>query len=68
MSPEFMAGILVGVVMMGFVHLAAMMRVRAADREFRFETKRRIDAIGEWSARQYEQSRKEIGLPPRRTS
>lgn len=64
----FVGGVLTGINLAGIVYWAQVRRMRAADREFRAEQAKRLDELREWSARQYEQTRREIGLPPRSVS
>lgn len=64
----FAIGAILGITMMGIVHLGAVVRWRSADREFRAQQRKRIDELAEWSERSYAQARKDAGLPPRSTS
>ena len=68
MDWSFIAGLLTGINLAGWVYWASMRRARAADREFREYHAKQLDELREWSARNYEQSRRDIGLPPRDVS
>lgn len=63
---SFVAGMFVGINLAGIVYWTQIRRVREADREFRAQTAKRLDELREWNARQYDQSRRDLGLPPRR--
>lgn len=65
MTWQFIAGVITGINLAGIVYWAQMRRVREADREFRAEQRKRFDELREWNMRQYDQARKEAGLPPR---
>ena len=68
MNWDFIGGVLCGINLGGIVFFLAWKRQRDADREFRVHQIARLDELSEWNTRQYEATRKEIGLPPRRVS
>lgn len=68
MNWSFIVGLTVGINLAGTVYWFVLQGVRRDAAASRAEQIRRLDEISDWSRRQYEQARKEIGLPPRSVS
>jgi len=70
--PSFVLGVVVGmgvaINVLGVIYWATVGRMRREDAAFRAEQRRRIDDMAERSERMYDQSRRDLGLPPRSVS
>lgn len=62
---SFIAGLAIGVSVSGVLYQIALRRLRRADADFRTKQRARIDELSDWSRRNFDQARKELGLPPR---
>lgn len=66
--PSFLAGFGVATNVCGWIYWITVARMRREDLAWRNEQRRRIDDLQERSERQYDQSRRDLGLPPRSVS
>jgi len=68
-SHSFVLGIIVGagasLNVVGVIYWSTVARMRREDVAFRVEQRRRIDDMAERQERMYDQSRRDLGLPPR---
>jgi type VI protein secretion system component VasK len=65
---SFIAGIGMAAFVCAFIHWITVSRMRRDDVAWRQEQRKRIDELAARADRQYDQSRKDLGLPPRRVS
>lgn len=61
----FLAGFGVAANVFGWIYWNTIGRMRREDLAWRAEQRQRIDDLQERSERMYEQSRRDLGLPPR---
>lgn len=67
-GPSFIAGLGVATNVCGWIYWITVARMRRQDITWRDEQRRRIDEMAERANRLYDQSRKDLGLPPRSVS
>lgn len=62
--PSFTAGIGIATFICGYIYWVTVARMRRDDVAWRNEQRKRIDELAERSDRLYDQSRRDLGLPP----
>lgn len=66
--PSFLLGMGVALHVCGLLYWLTVSGIRRADVAWRNEQRRRLDDLVERHERQYAETRREMGLPPRRVS